>query len=130
VPNLVVVRPGTQRELQVAPDAPRRAREFVAELLADHESALRYHAQLLTSEVVSYLLRCDGPGDDLLELGVELDPQSVHVEVSPTPGRRVVAGEDLSDEGPAVELQIVASVSDRWGIRSGDAAKIWFELDF
>ncbi|MFG2682319.1 ATP-binding protein [Streptomyces sp. NPDC048392] len=114
-----------------APDAVRTARSLVRRTLGEWRlDSVGDIAALLVSELVTNALRhATGP------IGVRLvrRPAGVAgvllVEVSdplPDPPRERVARPDDED---GRGLQLVASVTRRWGTRPGEAGKtVWFEL--
>lgn len=114
-----------------APDAVRTARSLVRRTLDEWRlGGVADITALLVSELVTNALRhATGP------IGVRLvrDPAGAAgvllVEVSdplPDPPReRVARADDEDGRG----LQLVASVTRRWGTRPGEAGKtVWFEL--
>ncbi|NEB20118.1 ATP-binding protein [Streptomyces coelicoflavus] len=114
-----------------APDAVRTARSLVRRTLDEWRlGSVGDITALLVSELVTNALRhATGP------IGVRLvrDPAGAAgvllVEVSdplPDPPRERVARPDDED---GRGLQLVASVTRRWGTRPGEAGKtVWFEL--
>ncbi|MEV8123148.1 ATP-binding protein [Streptomyces sp. NPDC085944] len=114
-----------------APDAVRTARSLVRHTLREWElDSVVDIAALLVSELVTNALRhAAGP----IGVRVVRGPAGVTgillVEVSdplPDPPRERVAHPDDED---GRGLQLVASVTRRWGTRPGEAGKtVWFEL--
>lgn len=113
-----------------APDAVRSARSLVRRTLDEWRlDSVQDLTVLLVSELVTNALRhATGP------IGVRLrrpatTPGILLVEVSDPlpelPRERVARPDDEDGRG----LQLVASVTHRWGTRPGEAGKtVWFEL--
>jgi hypothetical protein len=120
-----------RREIPIAPDAPARARELLGGLgdFADH--SLRFHAQLLVSELISHRVRDAAVGPpDTLGLHMSLSGERLRVHVSDRADRPVLGSFRADEPALGWELQIVADLADRWGIRQdADTTSLWFELD-
>ena len=117
------------RRLPISTDAPAIAREALAHLSDDLTTTLLRDAQLLVSELVTHQLRRLPAGHEgPLRLEVVLRRTGVRVEVT---GDHGSASPPIDSEEPAIgwELQVVAQIADRWGIRRDDLTTIWFELE-
>lgn len=110
--------------------AARRAAERLAPSL-DRETLL--NLRLLVSELVTNAVR-HVPSSDAatIRLVIARTDQVVRVEVEdrgpgfvPAPRADAQPGEQTSGWG----LHILAKLAPRWGIESGDGARVWFELD-
>ena len=116
--------------LERVPTAPRKARACIRSLLGDGVSdEFADDAQLLTSELVTNAVMYAPNGCRLTAWFVGA-ARALRVEV-----------EDDSAEGPRVRpaapptqiggrgLQLVASKSSKWGVKSNSLGKsVWFEL--
>jgi anti-sigma regulatory factor (Ser/Thr protein kinase) len=118
------------RELDSAAAARHAVDQLANRLPEDQLGDVR----LLVSELVTNSLRhADLAPDDRIRLGVDVDGERVRVEVT-DPGKGFEF-EGPADDPDTVEgwgLYLVATLSDRWGVSSGDRAgstRVWFELD-
>jgi hypothetical protein len=123
----VAVR-STVRAIPTGPEAPAIAREAIAETGAIADPSARYQAQLLISELVSHRVRVRG-GEQGGTLGLEilLTPGHLRVEVSDD-ARPEIAQLEPGEPSLGWELQLVAELADRWGIRHDRLTVLWFEL--
>jgi len=120
-------------DLTGGPGAAARARRVVEEELSGRVSRQMVEdVALLVTELVANGVRHGGVGDDsYLHLMLEGQRRGLHVEVSNrtdssgTPARRPA---DLSGGG-GIGLNLVESLSSRWGVRRGAQTSVWFELD-
>jgi anti-sigma regulatory factor (Ser/Thr protein kinase) len=90
--------------------------------------------RLLVSELVTNSLRhAELDAEDRIRLAVAVDDSRVRVEVAdPGKGFEVMLPADDPDTVEGWGLYLVATLSDRWGVSSGDRAgstRVWFELD-
>ncbi|HVL95632.1 MAG TPA: ATP-binding protein [Solirubrobacteraceae bacterium] len=87
--------------------------------------------RLLVSELVTNSLRhAELPEDASIRLAVDVTDSVVRVEVA-DPGAGFTP-ERPADDPEAVEgwgLYLVATLSDRWGVETEPATRVWFELD-
>jgi anti-sigma regulatory factor (Ser/Thr protein kinase) len=115
------------RELDSAA-AARHAVDQLADRLPEEQLG---DVRLLVSELVTNSLRHAELGDDdHIRLGVEVDDARVRVEVSdPGPGFQPTGPSDDPDSAEGWGLYLVATLSDRWGVETGDTTRVWFELD-
>jgi hypothetical protein len=115
------------RVLPASAAAPAMARETFASLADALTSELVRDAQLLVSELVTHRVRLVREGTLLLD--VSMTGGGVRVQV--TGDERGSARPPVDSGEPALgwELQIVAEIADRWGIRQNGLTTIWFELD-
>ena len=126
----------------LAPDdsAPRLARESLGDLRTDRNLDLPT-LRLLVSELVSNSLRhSQVPASARIELVVLETDDRIRVEVKdPGDGSQGVSRAlDRLREEPAPNewppeggfgLGLVASLSDRYGVRSDDGTVVWFEVE-
>jgi hypothetical protein len=124
--HATAVRPIT-RLLPISAAAPAMGRETLASLTDVLSTELVRDAQLLVSELVTHRVRLVGEGT--LRFDVSVTATGVRVQVTDD-GRRS-APPPLEAGEPALgwELQIVAEIADRWGMRQNGLTTVWFELD-
>jgi hypothetical protein len=115
------------RLLPISTAAPAMARETIASMADLLASELVRDAQLLVSELVTHRVRLVREGT--LRLDVSITGSGARVQV--TGEGRGSAPPPVDSDEPALgwELQIVAEIADRWGIRQNGSTTIWFELD-
>lgn len=122
-------RPDFEVVLDLNPDAPRSARNYVRDLLgADASPSLRDAVMLLTSELVTPIVQ-QGSSAFLEsgELRVWLRRDVVRVQLGVSSELLSIPPERI---GPQYEEAFFDHLADRWSIDSGEAtACIWFELD-
>ncbi len=115
-------------EIELSRDlgAPRIARDWLAELLADElEAETLETARLLASELVTNAVV---HGKGAITVRAQVHSSSLFVEVvDEGHGFRWVLPEDNLGRGGGWGLSIVAAESDRWGTRPG-RTQVWFEL--
>lgn len=107
------------------------ARQAVAQLGAELSEDLLGDVRLLVSELVTNALRhADMGAEGHIELRVAVNRKSVRVEVS-DPGNGFDPGEVPEDPETAEGwgLYLVATLSDRWGVKRDGTTLVWFELD-
>jgi serine/threonine-protein kinase RsbW len=105
-------------------DAPACARRVLLDSLPP--GPRRDDAVLLTSELVTNVVRHAPDGVDEMTLGVTHTPV---VAVSVTQGGGFPDGVRPSDSLGGMGLRIVDAVSSRWGFSSdGESLVMWFEL--
>jgi len=125
----VAVR-STVRAIPTGPDAPAIAREAIAETGAIADPSARYQAQLLISELVSHRVRVrGGEQGGTLGLKILLTPGHLRVEVGDDDSRPEIAQLEPGEPTLGWELQLVAELADRWGIRHHQSTVLWFELN-
>ena len=115
------------RELDSAA-AARHAVDQLSDRLPEEQLG---DVRLLVSELVTNSLRHSDLGDDdHIRLAVEVDDARVRVEVSdPGPGFPEGTQTETRDPSEGWGLYLVSTLSDRWGVESGDHTCVWFELD-
>ena len=112
-----------------SPSAAAHARELIARLGPELPASQLDDARLLTSELVANAVE-HGPGDDAVEVRVDLAPERLRVEVlDGGPGfewapRRADAGNERG-----WGLHFTDAVSSRWAVERGERTCVWFELD-
>ncbi len=116
-------------ELELSRDlgAPRIARDWLAELVADElEAETLETARLLASELVTNAVV---HGKGAITVRAQMRSSSLFVEVvDEGQGFRWVLPQDNLGGSGGWGLSIVAAESDRWGTRPG-RTQVWFELD-
>lgn len=86
---------------------------------------------LLVSELVTNSVRHAGlDGTDRIELAVDLDGSTIHVEVrDPGPGFQPSTGRPRPDRGSGWGLHLVELLADKWGVNGeGSGTVTWFEV--
>jgi hypothetical protein len=122
-----------QADVAGGPNAAARARRLVeGELTGRLPPRLIDDVALLVTELVANGVRHGGAGiDSSLHLLLEGSKPGLHVEVvNPDhalgmPARRPA---DLTGGG-GIGLNLVQTLSSRWGVRRNPATTVWFELD-
>ena len=119
-------------DLVLAPDAlaPSRAREALAEALADKASVeWLSRAQLALSEVVSNAVRHGGAGPLQLVIDGTTTLVTVRVvQVGPPPERPSIVNMPHPWSTSGYGLAIIDSIADRWGVQL-EPPSVWFELE-
>jgi hypothetical protein len=110
--------------------APGIARGCLAEVAGALPSSVLSHAQLLVSELVSHRVRLasDTPGGKL-DLDLSLTRRCLRVQLTDSDPRPSRARPEPGEPVLGWELQLVAELSDRWGIRHDTHTVLWWELD-
>ncbi len=87
--------------------------------------------RLLVTELVTNSLRHGGLGaDDAIHLAVQIEPETLRVEVrDPGPGFDVPVPPETPDLGAGWGLYLLGRIADRWGIQGGPSTCVWFEMD-
>ena len=87
--------------------------------------------RLLVTELVTNSLRHGGLGTgDAIDLVVQIEPKTLHVEVhDPGPGFDVPVAAESADLGAGWGLYLLGRIADRWGIEGGPSTCVWFEMD-
>jgi anti-sigma regulatory factor (Ser/Thr protein kinase) len=121
-------------ELPDRPQAAAAARKALTVLNGNLHliSAARLQdVQLLVSELVANAYRHAQPRGESLHLAVLATDDVLRVEVRDA-GRgfdpAAVADVPLTT-GRGKGLRIVAALTDRWGVETGDGTTVWFEVD-
>jgi anti-sigma regulatory factor (Ser/Thr protein kinase) len=119
------------------PDRPQAAAAARKALMALNGSlhlvseARLHDVQLLVSELVANAHRHAEPSGDSLHLAVLATDEVLRVEVRD-------AGDGFDPEalaevpittGRGKGLRIVAALTDRWGVETGEGTTVWFEVD-
>jgi len=117
--------------LPIELDSAATARHAVDVLASELPEDQLGDVRLLVSELVTNALRHGELSDaDHINLTVVVANAHVRVEVT-DPGRGFEPGPAPEDPNSAEGwgLYLVATLSDRWGVESGDDTRVWFELD-
>lgn len=118
-------------ELEGEPRSIAEARRAVDDHLAGHLAAREVEdLRLLVSELATNAVRHGGEGPYRLQ--ISCDPTRVAIAVTDpgegfAPPGRATRGEQLASGGYGLEL--VAELSDRWGIDRRDGTRVWCERD-
>ena len=110
--------------------APGIARGCLAEVAGTLSSGVLSHAQLLVSELVSHQVRLTSDerrGE--LGLDISLTRRCLRVQLTDDDRRPSRARPDPGEPVLGWELQHVAELSDRWGMRHDTRTTLWWELD-
>ncbi|MFJ3553091.1 SpoIIE family protein phosphatase [Streptomyces sp. NPDC090114] len=120
-------RGASSRRFPRAPESAARARRFVRAALGDAAPDLIDTAQLLVSELVTNVVL---HARTEVEVAARVDDGTVHVRVSDRrPERGLVPHAYPPYAGTGQGLSLVAKLSSRRGVETGDADKtVWFEL--
>jgi anti-sigma regulatory factor (Ser/Thr protein kinase) len=123
--------------LPSTPDAPARARAALVRLEPFVSDSVKGDLRLLVTELVSNSVRHAGlSSSDRVTVEAAVRPGRVRVEVS-DPGPGFESGRDVrSDEPRRIEemqaggfgLELLARLSDSWGVRATPTTRVWFEL--
>jgi hypothetical protein len=110
--------------------APAIARKVLAEIGGTLSPGLLSHAQLLASELVSHRVRATPDArDGELELDISLTRSCLRVQLTDDECRVPRVRPDPGEPVLGWELQQVAELSDRWGMRHDTRTVLWWELD-
>jgi serine/threonine-protein kinase RsbW len=119
--------------LAVGLDAPAAARAAVAEWMAGHiNGAMLVDAQLLVSELVANSVRhAEAPGDAVLTVRGHVSPDVVVLEVHDQGTRGAITrrAPDMQ-AGGGFGLNIIETLSRRWGVNRDAGTRVWAELAF
>ena len=116
--------------IAIGPGAPALAREALELVPGLPDPTLRHHAQMLVSELVSHRMR--GPDENqpsCVVLEISVDSERLRVQVSEADAEGAIALPRRSGLTLAWEIQLVAQLADRWGVRNDGLSLVWFELD-
>jgi hypothetical protein len=105
--------------------APAVVQRLLGQLASLVSGELMAYAQLLMSELVRQRVgRREGDRRDELWIDISLTPDRLRVAVIDPDHTDAIAA-----PAPHRELQLVAELADRWGVRHNTTTTIWFELD-
>lgn len=113
-----------------ANESVSNARRFVSQTLADLPQTVCEMARLLVSELATNAL-VHSSGDFVVSAVYSVPSHRVRIDVSDGGGGAPAMGRPRLDEEHGRGLQLVDSLSDRWGVepRLGHPGKtVWFEL--
>jgi anti-sigma regulatory factor (Ser/Thr protein kinase) len=111
--------------LDPVPGNVAEARRFVAEALAGRGGSLD-DCELMVSELATNAVR---HGRSMFRVGVHRLGQPIRIEVSDCNSRLPVEGAAGTDAQSGRGLQIVDTLSARWGVRpEAEGKTVWFEL--
>jgi serine/threonine-protein kinase RsbW len=120
-----------ERDLPVTAEAAAEARHALDGLATGLPDGRVRDVRLLVSELVTNAVRHANlaPGD-LIHLVVDVADHTLRVEVHDPGGGFVPSAPAPDPARPSGwGLYLVAELADRWGVDSGDATLVWFELD-
>ena len=119
-------------EIAATAEAPTRARRWLDEIteLRSH-GQVAFDVRLLVTELVANSVRHAGlDASDHITVMLELSLSRVRVEVrDPGEGFAFPLREQTRDSEGGRGLQIVAAISNRWGIERSSPIAVWFEID-
>lgn len=120
-----------ERKLPASPEAAREARVALGQVAAHIPAREFDDLRLLVTELVTNSLRHGGLGTgDAIDLVVQIEPKTLHVEVhDPGPGFDVPVAAESADLGAGWGLYLLGRIADRWGIEGGPSTCVWFEMD-
>jgi hypothetical protein len=118
------------RAIPIGESAPAIARKLLAENARTLSPDVLSHAQLLISELVSHRVRLTSEvSDGELDLDISLTRSCLRVQLSDDQCRAPRVRPDPGEPVLGWELQQVAELSDRWGMRHDTRTTLWWELD-
>jgi hypothetical protein len=119
------------KDLPIDSTAPAMARGLLANLSELTPGGTLSDAQILISDLVSQRVRRGARNRRVtLRLEISLTPKRLRVHVSELGKRQTLTSVEAEhQELLRWELQIVAELADRWGMRHNGPTTLWFELD-
>ena len=122
------VSPDVAISLDLHRDAPRAARDHLAQVGDGLSPDLRDAVQLLTSELVTRAVQqCRPPSGPGVELRVWMGADVVRVELR-APGKLLSL--PLKREWPNYDVVLLRQLADRWSIETAQyPACMWFEIN-
>jgi hypothetical protein len=119
-----------RRTIAIGATAPAIARNALAEVADELPSGLLSHAQLLVSELVSHRVRLTPDlRHGVLDLDISLTRRYLRMQLTDDDRRPDRVLPDPGEPTLGWELQLVAELSDRWGMRHDARTTLWLELD-
>jgi hypothetical protein len=119
-----------RHSIPIGTTAPAIARNALAEVADELPSGLLSHAQLLVSELVSHRVRLtSNVRHGVLDLDISLTRRYLRVQLTDDDGPPDRVLPDPGEPTLGWELQLVAELSDRWGMRHDTRTTLWLELD-
>jgi two-component sensor histidine kinase len=121
-------------DLSGGPGAAARARRLVEDELEGRLPApVIADVSLLVTELIANGVRHGGAGgdDSFLQLILEGQRSGLHVEVVNPIGDHGAPAQRKADldGGGGLGLNLVATLSSRWGVKNAARTAVWFELD-
>jgi anti-sigma regulatory factor (Ser/Thr protein kinase) len=118
-------------ELAGGPYAVTAARLALAEIDELLDESQAFDVRLLVSELVTNSVQHAKVGpDDSISLRLEIDAAAVRVEISDNgPGFEPPTDPANVERDRGWGLFFVSQLASRWGVRPGDDACVWFEID-
>ncbi|MFP5298560.1 MAG: ATP-binding protein [Actinomycetota bacterium] len=107
------------------------ARQMLAGLASHVPDDLLHTTTMLVNELVTNAVRHGmiGRGEEVT-LAVDISGSRMRIEVrNPGSASEVKMRDPSLDEGSGWGLQIVETLSDRWGFEQDGGTTVWFELD-
>jgi anti-sigma regulatory factor (Ser/Thr protein kinase) len=124
-----VAQAWTTFNLRSGPDVAAQARAVIEPLRSKLGDDLHADLSLMLSELVTNAYRHAGPGTDEIGVDVEVTPDHLRAEVRDHGGGFRAAPVPEGGRGAGGwGLVIVDRLADRWGVRSGPPACVWFEV--
>lgn len=112
-----------QTVLPRSPEAPARARAWVAEHVATLNAQQRQDAALLVSELVTNAVK---HGTGTISFRIDVDAAGIRVEVADE-GDVTVAPTPTPGAHGGWGLRLVDTIADEWGVLEG-STRVWFRL--
>jgi anti-sigma regulatory factor (Ser/Thr protein kinase) len=116
---------------EAGPSAAAWARNALAAVDPHVEPHLMADVRLLVSELVTNSVRHSAMlPTDVVGLDVVVDSEMIHVQVCDSgTGFQPRARQPGQSKAGGWGLYLVERIADRWGVRSNDVTRVWFEID-
>jgi anti-sigma regulatory factor (Ser/Thr protein kinase) len=117
--------------LPVEPESVAAAHHSILGIASNLEPSVFDDLRLLISELVTNSISHGRLTDqDRIELQVDIDKATVHVEVrDPGPGFDPASVPRSQPPEEGWGLLFLREIASRWGVERGDRTRVWFELD-